>query len=150
MNTARRFIALIILAAGAGSVAWAGGEKIAWLIDNDEAQEAARIENRPIFILFTGSDWCVWCERMENEILSTPQFADFASKNLILLVVDFPRSIELPEARMKKSRKLQNKYGISVYPTVVLTDSEGAVLGRLSYKNGGPKPFLGELSKLIE
>ena len=150
MNTARRFIALIILVAGAESVAWADGEEIAWLIDNEEAQAAARSENRPIFMLFTGSDWCVWCERMEKEILSTPQFANFAAKRLILLVVDFPRSIELPEARMKKNRKLRNKYGISIYPTVVITDSEGAVLGRLPYKNGGPEPFLGELSKLIE
>ena len=150
MNTARRLIALIILVAGAESVAWSDGEEIAWLIDNEEAQAVARSENRPIFMLFTGSDWCVWCERMEKEILSTPQFANFAAKKLILLVVDFPRSIELPEARMKKNRKLRNKYGISIYPTVVITDSEGAILGRLPYKNGGPEPFLGELSKLIE
>ncbi|RKX34128.1 MAG: thioredoxin [Verrucomicrobia bacterium] len=150
MNTARCFIALIFLATGAGSVAWPETEMIVWLIDNDEALDAARAADRPVFIIFTGSDWNVWCERMEDEILSTPQFADFAGENLILLKVDFPKSIELPEARVKKNRKLQRKYGISGYPTVVVTDSDGIVLGRLVYMNGGPEPFLGALTKLIE
>jgi thioredoxin-related protein len=150
MNTACRLFALFFLAAGAGSQAWSGGGEIAWLIDNEEAQEVARSEGRPIFMIFVGSDWCVWCERMEDEILSTVQFADYAGEHLILLKIDFPKSIELPEARMKKNRKLQNIYRISGYPTVVITDSEGAVLGRLPYMTGGPEPFLGELSKLIE
>lgn len=150
MNTTRCFIAIIFLAVGASSVAWPENEVIAWLIDNDEALDAARSADRPVFIIFTGSDWNVWCERMEDEILATPQFADFAGENLILLKVDFPKSIELPEARIKKNRKLQRKYRISGYPTVVVTDSDGIVLGRLAYMNGGPEPFLGALTELIE
>lgn len=150
MNTARCFIALILLATGIGLAAQLDSEEIAWLIDNDEAQDLARMEERPVFMLFVGSDWCVWSGRMEDEILSTQQFAEYALKNLVLLKVDFPKSIELPEARMKKSRKLQKKYKISGYPTVVVTDPDGNVLGKLVYMNGGPEPFLGALTKLIE
>jgi uncharacterized protein YyaL (SSP411 family) len=150
MNTVRCFLALMLLAAGAVSAGWSGCQQIPWLIDSDEAQDAARKAQRPIFIIFVGSDWCVWSGRMEDEILSTPQFADFARKNLILLRVDFPRSIELPKDRMKKNRMLRKKYRISGYPTAVVTDPEGKVLGKLTYMNGGPKPFLGALTELIE
>ena len=150
MNTARRFIALILLATCAGSAAWSGCEEIPWLIDSDEAQDLARTEERPVFMVFVGSDWCVWSGRMEDEILSTQQFAEYALENLVLLKVDFPKSMELPEARMKKSRELRKKYRISGYPTVVVTDSDGNVLGKLAYMNGGPEPFLGALTKLIE
>jgi thioredoxin-related protein len=150
MNTARCFITLIFLATGAGSAAWSGYEGIAWLTDNDEAQEEAHRADRPVFIIFVGSDWCVWSGRMADEILSTPQFAEYALENLILLKVDFPRSIKLPEARMKKNRQLQKKYRISGYPTVVVTDPDGNVLGKLVYMNGGPEPFLGALTKMIE
>ena len=150
MNTLRQLTTLLLLLAGTGSVALAGSNPVPWLTNEQEAYEAARVTRRPVLIFFTGSDWCVWCDAMEDEIFNTTEFARFADRNLVLLKLDFPKSYELPEAQMKQNRSLRKQYGVSGYPTVVVTDGQGKALGRMTYRAGGPHPFLGELSKLIE
>ena len=31
---------------------------------------------------FTGSDWCGWCIKLNKEVFSQPEFAEYAKKNL--------------------------------------------------------------------
>lgn len=150
MNTIRQLPVLLVLLAGTGVVALAGSDPVPWLTNEQESYEAARVTRRPVLMFFTGSDWCVWCETMEEEVFTTAEFARYADRNLVLLKLDFPKSYDLPETQMKQNRYLRKKYGVSGYPTVVVTDAQGNVLGRLTYRQGGPQPFLGELSKLIE
>lgn len=150
MNTMRQLTALLVLLAGTGVTALGGSNPVPWLINDREAFEAARVTHRPVLMFFTGSDWCVWSEKMEEEVFSTMEFAQFADRNLVLLKLEFPRSYDLPQAQIKQNRNLQRQYGISGYPTVVVTDDNGEVLGRLTYRQGGPQKFLGELSKLLE
>ncbi len=150
MYTPRPFIVLLALATFSGSAIFAGSDPVPWMTNDREALEAAEVTHRPVLIFFTGSDWCVWSDKMEEEIFSTPEFARYADRYLVLLKLEFPRSYELPEAQMKQNRNLRRRYGVSGYPTVVVTDSNGLTLGRLTYHTGGPLPFLGELSKLIE
>ena len=33
--------------------------------DYDAAAARAKVSGKPIFALFTGSDWCIWCKRLE-------------------------------------------------------------------------------------
>lgn len=150
MNTVRQLALVLAFATGAGTTAVAGSNPIPWLTLETEAMEAARAANRPVLMFFNGSDWCAWCQKMEDEIFTTPEFAAYAARHLVLLKLDFPRSYQLPESQMKHNRALQKKYDISGYPAIVVTDHDGRVIGRLSYMDGGPQPFLGELSKLIE
>ena len=58
---------------------------ITWLTNMDTAREEARSEDRPIFVFFTGSDWCGWCKKLSNEILTKPEFETYASENLVLI-----------------------------------------------------------------
>lgn len=150
MNTMRQLTTLLVLLAGTGVTALGGSNPVSWLTNDREAFEAAHAARRPVLMFFTGSDWCVWSEKMEQEVFSSAEFAQYADRNLILLKLEFPRSYDLPAAQMKHNRSLQREYGISGYPTVVVTDDHGVVLGRLTYHQGGPQQFLGELSKLLE
>ena len=150
MNTIRQLTALLALLAGTGMTAFGGSNPVPWLTNDREAFEAARVTHRPVLMFFTGSDWCVWSEKMEEEVFSTVEFARYADQNLVLFKLEFPRSYELPEAQMKQNRSLRRQYGISGYPTVVVTNDLGEIIGRLTYHQGGPQPFLGELSKLLE
>jgi hypothetical protein len=34
----------------------------------------AREQNRAVFLFFTGSDWCGWCQRLNAEVLATKEF----------------------------------------------------------------------------
>ena len=76
-----------------------------WLNDYKKAQQEAKASNKFLLLDFTGSDWCGWCKRLEQEILSQSQFENYARENLVLLEVDFPRAKpQSPELRIKNWR----------------------------------------------
>jgi protein disulfide-isomerase len=121
-----------------------------WLADLPQAQASAKQENKFVFLDFTGSDWCGWCIKLHKEVFSKPEFAEYAKKNLVLVEVDFPRSKKLSAAQTKANDALQSKYGIEGYPTLVILDANGKLVGKMGYVPGGPKPFLAELQKLTK
>ena len=93
---------------------------------------------------FTGSDWCVWCNRLEEEVFETPEFLNWANKNAVLLRLDYPRNTEqLPALKAQNSQLAQiyNPY-ITGYPTVLFIDHEGNVLGKVGYVKGGPQAWI--------
>ncbi len=62
-----------------------------WTTDYKRAQEEAKASHKLLLLDFTGSDWCGFCIQLDKAILQQPQFRDYASKNLVLMEVDFPR-----------------------------------------------------------
>ena len=113
-----------------------------WLTDLPQAQTKAKQESKFVFLDFTGSDWCRWCIKLHKEVFSKPEFAEYAKKNLVLVEVDFPHSKKLSAAQTKANNALQTKYDIEGYPTLVVLDANGKLLGKMNYVPGGPKPFL--------
>lgn len=67
---------------------------------------------------FTGSDWCGWCIRLTNSVFSKPEFKTWASKNVILLELDFPRKFQLPQEIQLQNQSLQQAFKVRGYPTV--------------------------------
>jgi thioredoxin-related protein len=65
--------------------AMAGYEPGEWIENWDDALKYAKEMKRPIFINFTGSDWCGWCVKLTNEVFSQKAFVDFAKEKFILL-----------------------------------------------------------------
>ena len=78
--------ACFVLDAPAGSAASSG-----WLDDYHKAQEEAKTNHKLLLLNFTGSDWCGWCIRLDQDVFSQSDFKDYASKNLVVLELDFPR-----------------------------------------------------------
>jgi protein disulfide-isomerase len=132
-------------ASPAGLVASA---KPGWLTSLDQAQKEAQAKKRLLLMDFTGSDWCGWCIMLDKEVFSKPEFKEYASKNLVLLELDFPRMKKMPPEVIAQNEKLALKYGIQGFPTVVVFDSSGKPLGALGYQAGGPQAFIAELEKL--
>ncbi len=129
-------------AGGSGSGAGTGGE---WTTDHAAAVAAAQGTGRKVLLLFTGTDWCSWCKRLEGEILDTPEFKDYAREHLVLVKLDFPRRLPQSEELKAQNRRLQQQYGIEGYPTVVVLNDSGAETGRVGYVRGGPGAFLPQL-----
>lgn len=119
-----------------------------WLTDLNAALGKARAENKIVLINFTGSDWCGWCIRLKREVFATPAFDSFASNNLVLVEVDFPRGKSLPAAQQRANQALAERFGISGYPTLVVLGSDGKELGRLGYEPGGPRNFIASLERI--
>ncbi|ATC64477.1 hypothetical protein CMV30_11225 [Nibricoccus aquaticus] len=120
----------------------------AWITGPDTAFQRATELRRPLFINFTGSDWCIWCHRVRDEIFVQKHFLDYATANLVLLEVDSPRQTKLPPDLEKQHAALKEKYSVTSYPTLLLLDADGKELGRLGYMQGGAKTFVRELKRL--
>jgi thiol:disulfide interchange protein len=93
-----------------------------WTADLDKALETAKKENKAVLVEFTGSDWCPPCIMMKKNVFSKKEFVEAASKNFILVHLDFPNGD--PELK-KKNQPLAEKYQIEGFPTVVLLNSQG-------------------------
>ena len=102
-----------------------------WEDNFDEAKEIASKQNKPLLLFFTGSDWCGPCKMLHKDFFESEKFVNLAKKELILYEADFPRRKDLltPEKR-KENYKLQSKYGVRGYPTIVILSSKGKELGR--------------------
>jgi thioredoxin-related protein len=122
--------------------------KAGWFTNFELAQKEAQSKNRLLLMDFTGSDWCGWCIILDKEVFSKPEFKEYASKNLVLLELDFPRMKKMPPETVAQNERLAVKYGIQGFPTVVVFDSSGKPLGALGYTAGGPQAFIAELERL--
>jgi thioredoxin-related protein len=122
--------------------------KSGWLTSYEKAQKEAESNNKLLLMDFTGSDWCGWCIALDKEVFSKQEFKEYASKNLVLLEVDFPRMKQMPAETVAQNRWLATQYQIQAFPTVVVLDGRGKVVGALGYMRGGPGAFIAELEKL--
>ncbi len=119
-----------------------------WTSQYQAALASAKATNKKVFVLFTGSDWCIWCQRLEKEILSQPAFVDYARQNLVLVKLDFLRNTPVPAERMAEYQQLAQDYGVQGFPTIIVLNSKGKSIGSLGYMPGGPQPFLAKLGGL--
>src|SRR5215471_2869726 len=120
-----------------------------WLTDLSKAQAQAKAEKKMVLMDFNGSDWCPPCKALRKNILSSPEFVEFAKKNLVLVDVDFPRHKEQTEELKKANEALSKKYSIEGYPTVIVLSSEGKELKKqVGYDGQTSKDFIAELEKL--
>ena len=122
--------------------------KAGWLTSYDQAQKEAQSKHKLLLMDFTGSDWCGWCIMLDKEVFSKPEFKEYASKNLVLLELDFSAHEKNAARNGGPERTLAMKYGIQGFPTVVVFDSDGKPLGALGYEQGGPQVFIAQLEKL--
>lgn len=118
-----------------------------WLLSYDKAQEFAKKTGRPVLINFTGSDWCGWCIKMKKDVLSKPEFIQYASSNLILLELDFPQKTPQTAEVKAANEALKQRFKITGFPTFILVDPNGKVLGRqVGYLHGGVSAFTDEIT----
>lgn len=116
-----------------------------WLTDFEKAKEQASAENKRIILVFSGSDWCVPCIKLEKEIWETQSFIDYADSNYVMLKADFPKrkKNQLSEQQQEHNEMLAEQYNnTGAFPLVVVLDAEGNVLGRTGYKGISPEAYI--------
>jgi thioredoxin-related protein len=122
-----------------------------WTTDYAKAVAEAKTDDKAVLLNFTGSDWCVWCAKMKREALDTGTFRDYAEKNLVLVEVDFPQFKPQPDQVKEQNQKLSRKYKVTGYPTFVLLNKNGKVLGRQDgYLAGGAAAFVDKMRRFYK
>ncbi len=124
-------------------------EELNWLTNLEEAQQIAKEEELPILIDVTGSDWCGWCIKLVDEIFSQQKFIEYATENLILVKLDFPKDIHQTEETKTYNRQLAEKYNIRGFPTIILIDAQGHEIARTGYQSGGAENYVNHIKELL-
>lgn len=120
-----------------------------WLENYDQALKTAKELKRPVLINFTGSDWCSWCIKLHKEVFDKEAFKTYAKGNLVLLKLDFPRSLpQTPEVKAANEKKAK-EYGVTGFPTIVLISSDGKEINRTGYQPGGAEAYVKHLQDLL-
>ena len=122
-----------------------------WGTDLPAALNRARSENKMVLLDFTGSDWCGWCMKFDQDVLSTDKFAGYAKSKLVLVRLDYPHHHAQDAALKQANEELAKRFGVNGFPTFVLLNSAGRELGRqVGYLQGGPDAFIAELEKFSQ
>lgn len=148
MTRAFRTALVAVLSSLSLSVAaFADGEL--WTQDYKAALEKAKAENHDVLVDFTGSDWCIWCQRLDQEVFATDTFKAEAPKHFELVKLDFPNDPTLvTDAVREQNTKLMAEFGVQGFPTIYLLDSAGRPYAKTGYEPGGPETYLENLATL--
>jgi thioredoxin-related protein len=101
-------------------------DKPAWIRDLDGAKKEATASKKDLLIVFTGHGWCLHCQELDREVFQQAAFVEPAKRDFVFVEFDFTFG-DTPEekAREARFRKLQEKYLVHSFPTVVLADADG-------------------------
>ncbi len=121
-----------------------------WFENIDKAKAEAKETNKPMLLNFSGSDWCIWCKKLNSEVLSKSTFEEYAKDNLVLVSVDFPQFASQNDDLKNQNQELAQTYNIKGFPTVVLLSSDGKEIGRTGYQPGGPEKYIEHLKSIIQ
>jgi len=119
-----------------------------WQTNIDTAKQIATEKNRPIILVFQGSDWCAPCIKLNREVFSTETFKNYAKDHFVMLQADFPKKKKnaLPEELQLKNNALFEKYNKQgIFPFVVVLDKSGNVLGETGYIKADPSRYISHL-----
>lgn len=121
----------------------------AWLTNFEKAKEEAVQKDQNIVLVFSGSDWCAPCIKLDRNIWQSQQFIDFSSEHFVLLKADFPRSKKnkLPKEQLLHNEQLAATYNNQGYfPLVLVLAKDGKVLGSTGYKDVSPDEYIKTLT----
>ena len=127
------------------------GSPTPWYTQWNEALHASFSQEKPILMVFSGSDWCKPCMMLEKSVFSTPEFQEYAAHHLVLLKVDFPRQKKnlLPEAQRIHNEFLAEKYNPEgEFPEVLLLNAEGELITKIDSRYTSSADFIRYLQQL--
>lgn len=109
-----------------------------WKTNFEEAKLEATKENKNILLVFSGSDWCAPCIKLDNVVWKSDVFKSEAEKNWVIYKADFPKkkANQLAPELTESNKKLAEKYNRNgSFPLVILLDKTGKVIGMTGFKN---------------
>ncbi|MGC1203339.1 MAG: thioredoxin family protein [Flavobacteriaceae bacterium] len=117
-------------------------EKLTWHTDMEKAIAIATKENKKMLLFFTGSDWCGWCKKLQNEVFKTSDFEKWANENVVLVELDFPKRTPQDINVRNQNSQLQQMFQVRGYPTIHFVKAEKKPDGKTNLNNLGKTGFV--------
>lgn len=102
-----------------------------WTTSLSAAMSEAERRKIPILALFTGSDWSPPSRQFQSDVALHPDFLNEFVGAFVLLKLDFPTHATQPETLRAQNTALRERYGVSIYPTLLMLAPDGALLARV-------------------
>ena len=148
---------LVVLLIAFSINGFAQQKELVWHTDVNKAIELSVKTEKPLFMFFTGSDWCGWCKRLVKEVFIKPEFAAWAAKNVVLVELDFPRRTPISPDLKKQNSELGKMFGVRGYPTVWFVTPQVTAakvnfnkLGSQGYVAGGPAAWIAGANNILK
>ena len=123
-----------------------------WEDTYENALQKSKTEDKPIVLVFSGSDWCAPCIKLDKDIWQSDAFKKEAAAKYVLYRADFPRKKgnQLSEELQSSNKKLAEKFnGQGYFPLVVILDKNEKVLGTTAYKRLSPTQYIDHLNSFV-
>ncbi|WP_333876162.1 thioredoxin family protein [Flavobacterium sp.] len=124
-----------------------------WKTNMEEAKTTATAQNKNIVLVFSGSDWCAPCIKLDKNVWQSEAFKAYADEKLVLVRADFPKKKNnaLPEDIRNNNLLLAEKYNKEgFFPLVVILDKNGKVLAKKGYENQTAAQYISELKAILK
>ena len=121
-----------------------------WTTNYAQAQKDAAKTGKSLLMDFSGSDWCGWCIKLDEEVFAHDVFKEAVTKDFVPVLLDYPRDkSKIPADVQAQNERLMDKYAIAFkgYPTVILADAKGRPYATTGYQAGGPEAYLKHLAE---
>lgn len=139
-----------------GGSAFAQQDTLHWFTDMKQAAEASIKEKKPMFLFFTGSDWCGVCMKFQREVLAQPEFGQWAKEKVVLVELDFPHNRAPDPVLQEQNNMMKDMFGITGFPTIVFASAMKRQesfyytrIGSTGYAPGGPAVWLETANRLL-
>lgn len=124
-----------------------------WQAHFEDAKALAKKENKKIILVFSGSDWCAPCIKLDSNVWQSDAFKKEATSQWILYKADFPRkkANKLSDALTNENDALAEKYNkTGLFPLVLVLTPDGKVLGSMGYENITASEYVQKLKALAQ
>ncbi|MBT8299211.1 MAG: thioredoxin family protein [Maribacter sp.] len=124
-----------------------------WESSFEEALSISQGNNKPIVLVFAGSDWCAPCIKMERDIWQSKAFVSYSNEHYVLYKADFPRkkANKLPLEIKEENKKLAELYNPKGhFPLVAVLNSKAEVLGNTGFKKLSPDQYISLLNSFVK
>lgn len=116
--------------------------------DFNSLRKKAKDLDLPIVLIFSGSDWCAPCKKMERDVFGTVLFEQTNEVNWVVYRADFPRKNQQAREVVATNQELAEKYNPrGVFPLVVLMNAEGEVLKTFGYEKIDVQSYIEKLKR---
>lgn len=126
---------ILITAVFLGALSLFATEPINWLSDYDSALVEAKKQNKPIFMIYMNSHSCAPCKRLDQNVLTSPEFKAFVDTSLVPLKIDYGPAFNNPPGKrgsalgeLKKQSKVPRHLKSQGWPYVYLLSPGGKPL----------------------
>lgn len=121
------------------------------LEQSEEAFSQAQAGNKPVLLVFAGSDWCAPCMRFEKQVLQTGAFQTYMQQSLVVLRADFPQRKKISHALRQQNDALAAEYNpTGEFPYLVLLRADRSVVTVVPYHDEPVQIFMAHLNALID